>query len=628
MKHSNRERFRYYFENTFASGPIGVIRWLAIMSFITILLLGCVIVLFGIRAEPDATDPLSFLEGAWQSLMATLDSGTMGGDEGWAFRIVRFIATLVGIFMISILIGVISAAIDGKIEQLRKGKSKVLESGHTLILGWSEKIFPIIDQLILANENLKKQRIVVLAEMDKVEMEDAIREKIQDFKTTKIIVRSGNPMISNEIQIVNPNLARAIIVLSPDSEEADITVIKTVMSITNSPLRKKEPFHIVAEIKEEANLEAAELVGQGEAIFIYAADLLARITAQTCRQSGLAIIYTDLFQFEGDEIYFQKEPSLYGKTFKEAAMSYNTSSLIGVYSEQLGFQLNPSGDTLLAEGDSLVALSQDNDTIVVDGVPADQRMKGGMFVKKSPEIFGPEKTLMMGWNENSEKIIVELDSYVNAGSELLILAENDLDLVELTTQNLTLTKRTGKLSNRKVLDSVHPEQFDNIILMSDKSLEVQHSDAQTLICLLHLRSIGALHKKDLSIVSEMRDIRNREVGIVAKADDFIIGDNITSLILAQIAENKELFKVFNSLFDSEGSEIYLKPIKNYWNAGEVVTFYDMVSRAFEYNETAIGYRLMANQDNASLNFGIKLNPRKDEVIGFNEGDYLIVLAEN
>ena len=141
------------------------------MSFITILLLGCVIVLFGIRAEPDATDPLSFLEGAWQSLMATLDSGTMGGDEGWAFRIVRFIATLVGIFMISILIGVISAAIDGKIEQLRKGKSKVLESGHTLILGWSEKIFPIIDQLILANENLKKQRIVVFAEMDKVEID-------------------------------------------------------------------------------------------------------------------------------------------------------------------------------------------------------------------------------------------------------------------------------------------------------------------------------------------------------------------------------------------------------------------------------------------------------------------------
>ena len=392
MKYTNRERFRYYFENTFASGPLGMIRFLGIMSLVTILFLGFVIVIFGIRATPDAKDGVSFVEGAWQSLMATLDSDTMGGDDGWPFRVWRFLATLAGLFIVSILIGIISAAIDGKIEQIRKGKSKVLESGHTLILGWSENIFSIIEQIILANENIKKQRIVVFAEMDKVEMEDAIREKIQDFKSTKIIVRSGNPMIANEIQIVNPNLARSIIVLSPETEEADIIVIKTVMSITNSPLRKKDPFHIVAEIKEEENLEAAELVGQGEAVFVFASDLLARITAQTCRQSGLAIIYTDLFRFEGDEIYFQKEPSLYGKTFKEAALSYNTSSLIGVYSEQLGFQLNPSSDTLLAEGVSLVALSQDNDTIVVDGVPADQRMKGGMFVKKAQETLGPERT--------------------------------------------------------------------------------------------------------------------------------------------------------------------------------------------------------------------------------------------
>ncbi|NDB35951.1 MAG: hypothetical protein EB023_11570 [Flavobacteriia bacterium] len=311
MKYSIKERFRYYFENTFSTGPLGVIRWLAIMSLITILFLGLVIVIFGISAEPDSPDSLSFIEGAWQSLMATLDSGTMGGDMGWAFRMVRFAATLVGIFMISILIGVISAAIDAKIEDIRKGKSKVLEAGHTLILGWSEKIFPILQQIILANENQRKARIVVFAEMDKVEMEDAIREKIQDFKTTKIIVRSGNPMISNEIQIVNPNDARSIIVLSPDSDEADISVIKTVMSLTNSPLRKSDPYHIVAEIKDESNMEAAELVGQGEASFIFTADLIARITAQTCRQSGLAIIYTDLLRFEGDEIYFQEPFRVY-----------------------------------------------------------------------------------------------------------------------------------------------------------------------------------------------------------------------------------------------------------------------------------------------------------------------------
>lgn len=628
MKYTNRERFRYYFENTFASGPLGMIRFLGIMSLVTILFLGFVIVIFGIRATPDAKDGVSFVEGAWQSLMATLDSDTMGGDDGWPFRVWRFLATLAGLFIVSILIGIISAAIDGKIEQIRKGKSKVLESGHTLILGWSENIFSIIEQIILANENIKKQRIVVFAEMDKVEMEDAIREKIQDFKSTKIIVRSGNPMIANEIQIVNPNLARSIIVLSPETEEADIIVIKTVMSITNSPLRKKDPFHIVAEIKEEENLEAAELVGQGEAVFVFASDLLARITAQTCRQSGLAIIYTDLFRFEGDEIYFQKEPSLYGKSFKEAALSYNTSTIIGIYSESKAFQLNPPGDMLLEAGDSIVAISRDNDTVLIDGLPAAQRLKGGAFVKKSQVEPGPERLLMLGWNENSEKIILEIDSYVTSGSELHILSEDSLQLEQISTNHLQLFVTPGKLSNRKDLDGIHPEQFDYIILMSDKQSDIQHSDAKTLICLLHLRNIGKDFSKDMSIVSEMRDLRNLEVGIVAKANDFIIGDNITSLIMAQIAENKQLNAVFKILFDSEGSEIYLKPIGNYWNEGEEVCFYDMVERAFEYQETAIGYRRMSEQDSIERNFGIVLNPIKDKVIPFTSKDYLIVLALN
>jgi len=628
MKYSIKEKFRYYFENTFSAGPLGVIRWLAIMSLITILFLGLIIVLFGISAEPESTESLSFLEGAWQSLMATLDSGTMGGDMGWAFRMVRFTATLVGIFMISILIGVISAAIDAKIEDIRKGKSKVLEAGHTLILGWSEKIFPILQQIILANENQKRARIVVFAQMDKVEMEDMIREKIQDLKTTKIVVRSGNPMISNEIQIVNPNDARSIIVLSPDSEDADISVIKTVMSLTNSPLRKSDPYHIVAEIKEESNMEAAELVGQGEASFIYTADLIARITAQTCRQSGLAIIYTDLLRFEGDEIYFQDEPSLYGKTFREAALSYNSSTIIGINSEEHGFMLNPPQETIVQKGDQVVAISEDDDTVIMDGTTKNGINPDNVFVMERSDSNEAERILMLGWNEKGYRIIMELDNYVAPGSALVILNEATISTEVWATSRLKVSFQLGKITDRKTLDAIQPHVFDHIILMSDRESEIQYSDAQTLICLLHLRSIGNANKKNMSIVSEMRDMRNREVGIVAKADDFIIGDNIISLIMAQIGENKVLKSVFDLLFDSEGSEIYLKPITNYWKEGESVNFYDMVERAFNYNETAIGYRQISKKDSAEDNFGVKLNPAKDQVISFSPEDFLVVLAED
>lgn len=138
-----KDRIRYYFENTMSEGSTAVIKWLGLVSLFMVLVLGIVIVIFGISADPspEGTE-LGFIEGAWQSLMATLDSGTMGGDEGWAFRAVRFIATLGGIFLISILIGTISAGIDEQLDRLKKGRSKVLESNHTLILAGLKRCSP------------------------------------------------------------------------------------------------------------------------------------------------------------------------------------------------------------------------------------------------------------------------------------------------------------------------------------------------------------------------------------------------------------------------------------------------------------------------------------------------------
>ena len=82
--------------------------------------------------------------------------------------------------------------------------------------------------------------------------------------------------------------------------------------------------------------------------------------------------------------------------------------------------------------------------------------------------------------------------------------------------------------------------------------------------------------KDFSVVSEMLDIRNRDLAIVAKADDFIVGDNLISLMLSQLSENKDLKKVYDILFEAEGSEIYLKPINGYLKTGESVNFYNIL----------------------------------------------------
>ena len=627
------EKFRYYFENTMSKGPAGVIKWLALVSLFMVLVLGLLILVFGIKGslEPEA-EKLGFIEGAWQSLMATLDSGTMGGDQGWAFRMVRFVATLGGIFVISILIGTISSGIDQKLEELKKGRSRVLENNHTLILGWSDKIFTIISEIIEANANQKKPRIVILADRDKGEMEDDIRSKIEDFKNTIVIIRSGSPLELSDIAIVNPNAARSVIVLANEEANADIYVIKTVLALTNGKNRKKEAFNIVAEIKDPKNMEAADLVGNNEAAFVLSSDLISRITAQTCRQSGLSLVYNELLQFEGDEIYFQQEPKLAGKTFKDVLFAYENSAVIGIFKNEEKVLINPTMDTVLNNGDSVIAISEDDNTIKLSGKTTFD-IKHNLFNRAEIKNVSIEKTLILGWNDRGVRVIEELDNYVASGSQVTIVADIEGISMQIAELKKSLQKQKidfikGDINDKATLVNLKPETYDHLILLSYMGIDLQESDAKTLICLLHLRNLSEMVGKDFSIVSEMLDIRNRDLGVVAKADDFIISHNLISLMLSQLSENKYLKKVYDILFQAEGSEVYLKPVSRYVKHGEPVNFYTVLESAAQLNETAIGYRISTQSSDSEKKYGININPIKSNIINFIEGDSIIVLSED
>lgn len=631
-KYTFSQRFRYYFENTMSSGPMGVIKWLAIASLFVVIVLGLIIAIAGIKSDPNAEEELGFIEGAWQILMSTLDQGAMAGDQGWAFRAVRFVATLGALFLLSFLIGTISSGIDSKLSELKKGKSKVLESNHTLIIGWSEKIFSILTELIEANSNQKKPSIVILADRDKEEMDDEIRLRIPNTRNTRIIVRSGNPLSAPDINVVSPNEARSIIILSDDSANTDTHVIKSVLALTNGKNRRKEPYHIVAELKDPKNIEAAELVGNNEAIYVMSADLISRITAQTCRQSGLSVVYSDLLEFDGDEIYFSDEPKTINKLYKEAILMYEDSAVIGIFTKDEKVLINPVADYRINEGDKIIAISKDDDTVITHN-KTDLNIQTNLFNRISDQTQASEKTLILGWNDKGLRIIEELDKYVSPGSEVFVASDNssfseDLNALKPILKNQKLDFIHGDINNRQTLISLETEKYDHIILLSDTEMDVQESDAKTLICLLHLRNIADMKQKSYSIVSEMLDIQNRDLGAVAKADDFIVSDNLISLMLSQLSENRELKKVYDVLFEAEGSEIYLKPVSRYVKTGVPVNFYTICESASQLNETAFGYRIFADSQDADKTFGINMNPMKSKETVFHENDFIIVLAEN
>lgn len=613
-----------------AAGPIALIGWLAIVSLVLIILAALVVTLVGIH--PEGEDKLSFAEASWQSMMRAMDAGGVGGDQGWSFRFVMFLVTIAGIFIVSSLIGVLTSGLESKMDELRKGRSFVIEQDHILILGWSSSIFTIVSELMLANENQKNARIVILADKDKVEMEEEIRSKVEAVGRTKVICRTGSPIDLYDLEIVNPQQTKSIIILPPDADDPDSQVIKSILALTNNPQRREAPYHIVAVIRDLKNMEAARLVGRDETQLVQANDLIARITVQTCRQSGMSVVYTELLDYGGDEIYFQEEVGLVGKTFGEALSAYECSAVLGLQFQDGRVQLNPPMETRIQSGDKVVVIAEDDDKIQLSSATPEIDSAHIRRAQSVPAM--PERTLILGWNRRGHLIINELDSYVAAGSEVTVVADMSEDEVQLTRtcgnlQNQRVVFQSGDTTDRATLDSLQIPNYHHVIVLGyTDTMGVQEADARTLITLLHLRQIEENSGQSLSIVSEMLDVRNRELAQVTQADDFIVSDKLISLLLAQVAENKDLNAVFADLFDSDGSEIYLKPATDYIAPGQAVNFYTVVEAARQRGEVAIGYRQVAHAQNSDKQYGIVVNPNKSQKVAFAEHDRVIVVAES
>jgi voltage-gated potassium channel Kch len=621
-------KLRYWFDQTMASGTGSLIAWLGVVSLLIILVFGAVIAATGVTQQDG--EPLSFAEAAWETMMRTIDSGTMGGDTGWTFRFVMLLVTICGIFVVSTLIGILSSGIEGKLDELRKGRSQVLEQDHTIILNWSPSIFDVISELVIANESRRNPRIVIMANRDKVEMEDEIAAKIDDLKNTKVICRSGDPTDLTDLSIVNANTSRSIVILSPDAADPDSSVIKTILAITQNPQRRAAKYRIAAEIRDVDNAELATIVGGDETQLVLADDLISRIVAHSSRQPGLSAVYTELLDFDGSEIYTIEAGSLAGRFFGQACLAFEASTLFGLVTKDGEVVLNPAADRKIAGDERLIVIAEDDDAIDVSEI------KGGidtsMFIKEPVIPAKPERTLLLGWNRRAPMIATELSRFVAPGSVLTIVADtsdlaNKTAGIVLASDNLALDVRIANSSSRSVIRALDPLSYDHVLVLGyNEDLDPQPADTRTLVTLLHLRQIAEEAGRRASVVSEMIDIRNRELAEVSRADDFVVSNKLVSLMLAQSAENEFMSRIFGTLLDEKGAEIYLRPASSYVPEGVTVDGYQLTLAGLLRGEVVVGYRQRSDAPDERRLGGVKVNPPKTDKVSFGPGDQIVVVA--
>ena len=627
---SFKDKFRYFFHNTMSKGSIAQIAWLSLLTAIFVIAAAIAVMILG--NSPEKTTPDLII---WSSLMHAFDSGTLSGDGGgWSYRLTMLVVTLGGILFTSILIGLLTNGIQNQIEILRRGRSKVIEKDHYVILGWNEQIFTVISELILSGmDNKEKKTIVIMAEKDKVDMEAEIADKVEAIGKTRIICRSGNPIEAGDLEIVNLDTVKSIIIL-PNADEniADAQVIKTILAITKSPTRRQAPYHIVAGIHKTSNYQVAKMVGGNEVELIADIDTVARIMVQTSLQPGLSLVYTDLFDYEGDELYIHHEPQLGGNTFAQAKQAFRNSAVIGIYRKEDELFLNPPGEMIIDASDNLIVLAPNKNSITSGFIKTEDIYMDAITAAENSSRY-PLKILILGWNERATFVISQLNEYVPAGTKVDLICNNEYASINIELKcppllNMKLNIQNGDTTDRKVLESINIYEYDHVIVLapSDDS-DIQQVDAQTMITLLHLRDMVDKNEANISITAEMFDIRNRNLVASKRADDFVVSPKLLSQMMTQIANDKKLAPIFFDLLDPEGCEIYLKPAEKYVRLNAEVNFYTVVAAASVLNETAIGYRIVKERNNPDANYGVVLNPDKAAKLVFEQEDQIIVLSE-
>ncbi len=623
-----RQRLRYRFDNALSRGVWVVLLWLGALAAFFFLVIALVISVTGIGPGDERT---TLGEGLWLALTRSLDSGTFSGDEGLRFRLIMLVVTLAGIFLAATIIGLISSGIDSRVESLRRGKSMVIEHGHTVIVGRSDKLPAIIAELVEANLSERGKAIVVLSADDTVEVTEEIRGVVTDLKTSRLVVRSGIPTRLNDLAQVNPQSAKSIIVLrSPDQSDAQVVKIVLALAALSPGLAG---LTVVAEIDDEPTGAALRSAVGPCLITVTPRDIIARIGAQVSRAAGLGAIYQELLDFDGDEMYATPVTSAWlGRCFGELLLASSGATIIGIRHEDGRVALNPPSETVLVPGDHAIGIAEDDSTFQLDvapvaWAPADER-------RWAETDKARERTLLVGWSDLAPLIAQEIDGHVAPESELHVLvlgSQHDVSAVgaglHLSAQALVVHEG-DPISRPDVERVLGSGPFDHIMLLSEReSFDMDEADARTLLALMHVRGLTSLSGGSENIVAELLDPNDVQLGGGPSAtSDFIVSQKLISLLMAQLSESPHLADVFADLFDADGAVIAMHPIERYLPFGEA-TFADIVTAAREWGVVAIGYKAAAAAaDPRSIGGGIRVNPPKAQRIPFIEGDLVVVIG--
>ena len=652
-------RVRYKIDNFMSKGSSSI--FLALLSlFLFGFILMVVTRMIAHAILPDET--LSgWYEIPWRVYVAVMEGSAAetDGDSNWLAKMASIFGVMVGLILFSSMVAFITSVFESKLEELKRGRSIVLEKNHTLILGFGDRILEIIRELIEANESEEDASIVILAENDKEEMDNIIRDNIPRTLSTRIITRSGVATNINNLKKVMAKNAKSIIIMNnaacwrPEKERklADALVLKSIMSII-AVCKGEEHPPIVCEIHSNRDQTLAQNISKGTVKALNEVSVLSKMIAQLAlSRNGLSIVYGDMVGFDGNEFYFYRPSDGWGDvlTFGQSLYRFKSSTPIGVHTSNGEIIINPPKETFINEKDELIIFAEDDSTILYFKEPIfNPTIKS---IPKTLTKLRTQRVALLNWTTKTEIIMDKLCSYLPRGSELCTFVDLKSKEMDDYVESLIFKYPGIKISVNQIdlndletLDEIKPQNFDSLLILSPGGNTIEEMDAYVISLLIRIRQILLLNTTKESslephsqknwpkLITEVMDSENIDIILNSGVEDFMVSNQFISQIMAQVSEEPLALDVYDDLFKAEGSELYIKPASYYFDFNNKeslsLAYGECVEAAQLRDEVILGIQLNSEQQNKDKMFGISLIPKKEDLFTLTPNDGLIALAQD
>ena len=603
-----KERFSYWFDNKMTKGSLGLIRFLIIISVLLAILIAGLIILFRFNEEGEVASVF------WDSA-ATLINAWMPsfGDGSPGYLVLMSVVAIAGLLFTSVLIGIITSAIEEKIESLKKGNSFVIERNHTIVLGFSPGEYTLLNQLILAASG-KKTCIVVADDIDREEMEQDIGENIQLPRNVRIVCRTVDITDPSSIEKCSVETCKTVIVSPAD----DIRTIKAVLAvsvlleekgvsdISVSAIISKEEYRFPPSLAQANNISA-----------LPTNSIIAKMIAHSCTQTGLSQAFRELFNFEGSEFYLISLNGADGLSFKELMERLNHAVPVGALRDGKVL-MNPGADFVFRDTDKVLVFSEERNSARLEKAHSGSQTGKKLRLEESEDNTG---TVIIGYNETLPLILHELPE--NVRHAYLVLPEipgPKLKMLEKIAEGRGMTlhyPQVNEYSEESLLKLA--EMAEHFVILNDHDKDPEEADMEVLFLLMTLRDIRKRYGLKCNITIEMQKEYNQKLMGHGDHTDFLVSSSMSSLILVQLAENPELLAVFEEILSNEGNELYLKNVRTMGLEGKYTVRY---LRSLALNQGYILLGILDEEKNS--HFGLSLN----EEVTLGGDDNLIILSEN